>query len=102
MAADACLAADASAASRTCWRQTLSRHERSLSERVELLNMEKSLPGPIILSPCAFAAQSGGGWWLAGSGARCLLGALMRTFVMRRRRFCAGARIRVPGFITPS
>ena len=52
-------------------------------------------PCPRVACYCAFAAQSGGGWWLAGEGARCL--SVRGTRTLFRDRAGRGSN-RCPGF----
>ena len=53
-------------------------------------------PCPRVACYCAFAAQSGGGWWLAGEGARCL--SVRGTRTLFRDRAGRGSN-RCPGFL---
>ena len=62
------------------------------------LHTDSATSCPRVACYCAFAAQSGGGWWLAGDGARCLSVRGTRTWFRDR---AAGDRTRVPGFTSP-
>ena len=53
-------------------------------------------PCPRVACYCAFAAQSGGGWWLAGEGARCL--SVRGTRTLFRDRAGRGSNP-CPGFL---